>query len=160
MKRMLNAFVVILFLFVSAKSSAQNAASKEKAGKPEANHEQHLSIENFPKNMAINHLNGWGGMTIAINELPAGTDFAPLLEGLKNNSCQVPHWGYILKGSLRLKYDDGKEVLLTAGDVFYMPPGHTASVVEDLKLLDFSPEKEMKSLISHIENKIAGSKKE
>jgi hypothetical protein len=99
-----------------------------------------------------------GGMTIAINEMPAGTDLSPLLDGLKNNSCQVPHWGYILKGSLRLKYDDGKEVVLKAGDVFYMAPGHTASVVEDLKLIDFSPEKEMEELINHIEKKIAGSK--
>ena len=158
MKRMMNAFVVVLFLFVSAKSSAQAAASKDKSGKPDAHHEQHIAIENFPKNMPINHLNGWGGMTIAINEMPAGTDLSPLLEGLKNNSCQVPPWGYIIKGSMRLKYDDGKEVVLNAGDVFYMPPGHKGSVVEDLKLLDFSPEKEMKALISHIEKKIASPK--
>lgn len=158
MKRMMNAFVVVLFLFVSLKSSAQVVASKEKSGKPDAHHEQHIAVENFPKNMAINHLNGWGGMTIAINEMPAGTDLSPLLEGLKNNSCQVPHWGYIIKGSMRLKYDDGKEVVLNAGEVFYMPPGHKGIVVEDLKLLDFSPEKEMKMLISHIEKKMAGSK--
>lgn len=155
MKNIMQAFVFTSLLFVVIKSSAQTAASKAKA---DANKEQHISIDQFPKNMVINHLNGWGGMTIAINELPAGTDFAPLLEGLKNNSCQVPHWGYILKGSLKLKYDDGKEVVLKAGDVFYMAPGHTASVVEDLKLIDFSPEKEMKELINHVEKKIAGSK--
>lgn len=158
MKKIMNAFVVFLFLIVSGKSPAQSAASREKAGKPEPHREQHIAIEDFPKNMAINHLNGWGGMTVAINEMPAGTDLSPLLEGLKNNSCQVPHWGYIIKGSLRLKYDDGKEVVLKAGDVFYMPPGHTGSVVEDLKILDFSPEKEMKGLISHIEKKIASPK--
>lgn len=154
----MTAFVVLLVLFASAKISAQTASSKEKTGKPDVHREQHIAIENFPKNMVVNHLNGWGGMTVAINELPAGTDFSPMLEGLKNNSCQVPHWGYIIKGSLRLKYDDGQEVILNAGDVFYMPPGHKAIVVEDLKILDFSPEKEMKSLIGHIEKKVAGSK--
>jgi mannose-6-phosphate isomerase-like protein (cupin superfamily) len=163
MKKIMTAFVVLLVLFVSAKISAQTAASKEaaskeKAGKPDVHREQHIAIENFPKNMVVNHLNGWGGMTVAINELPAGTDFSPMLEGLKNNSCQVPHWGYIIKGALRLKYDDGKEVVLNAGEVFYMPPGHKAIVVEDLKILDFSPEKEMKGLIGHIEKKVAGSK--
>ncbi len=158
MKKIMNVFVVFLFLFVSAKSVAQTGASKEKPGKPDSSHEQHISIENFPKNMVLNHLNGWGGMTVAINEMPAGTDFSPLLEGLKNNSCQVPHWGYIIKGSMRLKYDDGKEVVLNAGDVFYMAPGHRGSVSEDLKILDFSPEKEMKGLIVHIEKKVAGSK--
>jgi mannose-6-phosphate isomerase-like protein (cupin superfamily) len=155
MKKIIKVFVFIPLLFVITNSSAQTAAFKVKA---DANKEQHISIEQFPKNMVINHLNGWGGMTIAINELPAGTDFAPLLEGLKNNSCQVPHWGYIVKGSLKLKYDDGKEVVLKAGDVFYMAPGHKASVLEDLKLIDFSPEKEMKELIGHVEKKIAASK--
>ncbi|MDX2048338.1 MAG: cupin domain-containing protein [Chitinophagaceae bacterium] len=157
MKNSMKVFALAAFLFIAAKSSAQTTASKVK---PDADKEQHISIEQFPKNMVINHLNGWGGMTIAINELRAGTDFAPLLEGLKNNSCQVPHWGYIVKGSLKLKYDDGKEVVLKAGDVFYMAPGHKASVVEDLKLIDFSPEKQMKELISHVEKKIAASKQQ
>ncbi|HJS53167.1 MAG TPA: hypothetical protein VJ765_01450 [Chitinophagaceae bacterium] len=158
MKKILKACVFASLLFVSAKSSAQTSGTNEKSEKPDSDKEQHLPIEKFPKDMTINHLNGWGGMTVAINELPAGTDFSPLLEGLKNNSCQVPHWGYILKGSLKLKYDDGKEVVLKAGEVFYMAPGHKASVLEDLKLMDFSPEKEMKELIRHVEKKIAGSK--
>jgi len=51
----------------------------------------HIPLNEFPKDMIVNHVEGWGGMTVAINEPPAGTDFAPLLEGLKNNSCHVPH---------------------------------------------------------------------
>jgi glyoxylate utilization-related uncharacterized protein len=155
MKRIFKAFVFAYCLCASVRLSAQSAPSKVK---PDVNKEQHIAIEQFPKDMVINHLNGWGGMTIAINELPAGTDFSPLLVGLKNNSCQVPHWGYILKGSVRLKYDDGKEVVLKEGDVFYMSPGHKATVIEDLKMMDFSPEKEMKELIKHVEKKIAASK--
>lgn len=160
MKRILKACILTSLLFISVKSLAQTATSREKPAKLGSDKEQHISIDQFPKNMTINHLNGWGGMTIAINELPAGTDFAPLLVGLKNNSCQVPHWGYILKGSMKLKYDEGKEVILKAGDVFYMAPGHKASVVEDLKLLDFSPEKQMTELIKHVEKKIVESKQQ
>ena len=100
-------------------------------------------------------LSGYGGMTVAFNELPAGTDFSPLLEGLKNNSCQCPHWGYIVEGQLLMKYDDGSEEILQEGDVFYMPPGHVAIVQKDLKLIDFSPEKELKVLMDHIEKKMA-----
>ena len=100
-------------------------------------------------------MTGFGGMTVAFNEIPAGTDFAPLLAGLKNNSCQCPHWGYIVEGSLRLKYDDGSGEMLTAGDVFYMPPGHTAKVEKDLKILDFSPENELKVVMEHIAKKMA-----
>ena len=102
-------------------------------------------------------ITGYGGMTVGFNELPAGTDLAPLLQGLKNNSCQCPHWGYVVDGMVRLKYDDGTEETLTAGDVFYMPPGHTAVVEKDLKLLDFSPEEELKEVTDHIAKKLAGS---
>ena len=33
-----------------------------------------------------------GGITLGYNELPKGTDFAPLLKGLENGSCHSPHW--------------------------------------------------------------------
>lgn len=100
-------------------------------------------------------LPGWGGMTVAYNEIPAGTDMSPLLKGLKNDSCQCPHWGYILEGELLMKYDDGKEDNLTAGDVFYMQPGHTAITKKDTKLIDFSPESELKEVMDHIAKKMA-----
>ena len=97
----------------------------------------------------------FGGMTVAFSELPAGTDFTPILEGLNNNSCHCPHWGYIFEGSIRLKYDDGSEEITRAGDVFYWKPGHTAIVEEDLKLMDFSPDKEMGEVMEHIGKKMA-----
>ena len=100
-------------------------------------------------------LPGYGGMTVAFNQLPAGTDFSPLLHGLKNNSCHCPHWGYMVEGALLIKYDDGTEETLTAGDVFYLPPGHTAIVMKDMKLLDFSPEKELNEVMSHIAKRVA-----
>lgn len=99
-------------------------------------------------------ITGYGGMTLAFNELPAGTDFAPLLAGLKNDSCQCPHWGYIIAGEIEIKYDDGSIDILSAGDAFYMPPGHTGIVHKDLKILDFSPEKELKEVMDHIAHKI------
>ncbi len=100
-------------------------------------------------------LPGLGGMTVAFNEIPAGTDFSPMLQGLKNNSCHCPHWGYVVGGSLLVKYDDGTEETLNEGDVFYLPPGHTAIVQQDLKFLDFSPEKELDEVMTHIAKKMA-----
>ena len=100
-------------------------------------------------------LPGFGGMTVAFNEIPAGTDFSPLLQGLKNNSCHCPHWGYVIEGELLVKYDNGTEETLVASDVFYLPPGHTAIVMKDLKFLDFSPEKELNEVMNHIANKMA-----
>ena len=104
-------------------------------------------------------LPGYGGMTVAFNEMPAGTDISPLLEGLEHDSCQCPHWGYIVEGTVLIKYDDGKEEKLNAGDVFYFPHGHTAIVEKDLKIIDFSPEEELKIVMDHIEKKLAAFSK-
>ncbi len=98
---------------------------------------------------------GYGGMTIAFNEFPAGTDVGPLLEGLEHDSCHCPHWGYILAGSMRVQYHDGKKETLQAGDVFYLPPGHIALVEEDLKMIEFSPDKEFGEVMAHVAKKMA-----
>jgi len=97
----------------------------------------------------------YGGMTVCFNELPKGTDFTPFLHGLNNDSCHCPHWGYIVEGSILVKYDDGKEELVKGGEVFYWPPGHTAIVQEDVKLIDFSPTKEFDEVITHVGKKMA-----
>jgi hypothetical protein len=102
----------------------------------------------------MRRLPGYGGMTVAYNEVPAGTDFSPLLQGLKNDSCHCPHWGYAVEGAIRVKYDDGNEEVINAGDVFYLPAGHTAVVEKDLKYLEFSPEKEFEEVMNHIAEKI------
>ena len=103
----------------------------------------------------LRNLPGYGGMTVAFNELPAGTDLTPFLVGLENNSCHCPHWGYLVQGTMRMKYDDGTEEVVTAGDVFYFPAGHTGIVEEDVKLIDFNPTKEFGEVMDHIAKKMA-----
>ena len=98
---------------------------------------------------------GYGGMTVAFNTLPAGTDFTPLLKGLKNDSCHCPHWGYMISGELLIKYDDGTEETLKEGDVFYLPPGHTAIVQKDMQFLDFSPTKELNEVMENVNQRMA-----
>jgi len=96
-----------------------------------------------------------GGMTLGFNELPKGTDFTPLLQGLDNDSCHCPHWGYVLEGKIKLIYDTGKEETVGAGEVYYWPAGHTAIVLEDVKMLEFSPTKELKEVMTHVGQKMA-----
>ena len=96
-----------------------------------------------------------GGITMNFNELSKGTDFTPLLRGLKNDLCHCPHWGYIQEGKILLKYGDEKEETATAGDLFYWPAGHTAIVLEDAKFIEFSPEKEYAKVITHVTKIIA-----
>ncbi|PZX47775.1 cupin domain-containing protein [Algoriphagus chordae] len=103
----------------------------------------------------MRNMPGYGGMTIAFNEVPAGADFTPLLQGLHNNSCHCPHWGYLVEGAMRVIYDDGTEELLEKGDVFYMPNGHTAKAEQNTKIIDFSPTKEFQEVMEHIGKKMA-----
>lgn len=104
---------------------------------------------------AMRVMAGFGEMTVAYNQFPKGTDLGPLLEGLKNDSCPCPHWGYVVEGAMRMTYDDGAVELLEAGDVFYMPSGHTGIVEKDLKIIDFSPQKEFDELLEHVGKKMA-----
>ena len=115
----------------------------------------HIHLDDFPKDMALPHINGWGGMTVDINNAPAGTDFTPLLAGLENDKCQVPHWGYVVKGAVRIIYEDGKEEVFSEGEAFYMKSGHTAKVEKDLLLVSFSPEDGFHDLADHIDKKVA-----
>jgi quercetin dioxygenase-like cupin family protein len=45
------------------------------------------------------------------------------------SSCQVEHVGLVLSGEAVAKMDDGREVVMHAGDFFYIPPGHDSWVV-------------------------------
>ena len=66
------------------------------------------------------------GYTINFVTFGADVDGTPLLKGLPNDSCHCPHWGYVLKGRMTYHIDGGEDVVVEAGDAFYMPPGHIA----------------------------------
>ena len=83
----------------------------------------------------------WGQMTIDFATPPPG-DLAPLLKGLPDNLCQCPHWGYLFKGRIVVRYADREETV-EAGQAFYMPPGHAPEALEPLELIQFSPTVEL-----------------
>ena len=99
----------------------------------------------------------WGGMVVGYIELPGGTDFTPLFEGLPDDACQCPHWGYVIKGAVHLSYTDGTEEVTGAGAVFYWPGGHTVWVEQDTVFIDFSPEEEFKEVMEHVTRKMEQS---
>lgn len=86
--------------------------------------------------------------------LGAGTDIAPLLEGLEDDGCQAPHWGYILSGHVIVTYTGGETDTCTTGDVFYWPPGHSVRVVEDAEVILFSPHLEHAAVMDHMRQKM------
>lgn len=97
----------------------------------------------------------WGESAVAYVELSAGADATPLLEGLANDNCHCPHWGYMLKGAIHVRYHDGKEEICRAGETFYWPAGHTVWVEEDTSFVEFSPKHQLKEVYDHIGNKVS-----
>ena len=99
---------------------------------------------------------GYGMISGEYFSLGAGTDIAPLLQGLENDLCQAPHWGYVLQGELTVTYADGTNELISGGDLFYWPPGHTVKVGQDAEVILFSPQHEHSEVIDHMLGKMAG----
>lgn len=99
---------------------------------------------------------GFGKMAGEYFSLSAGTDIAPLLQGLKDDLCQCPHWGYLIEGQVTITYTDGSEEIVSGGDLFYWPPGHTVKVGVDAEVILFSPEAEHCEVMGHMHAKLVG----
>lgn len=98
---------------------------------------------------------GYGKISGEFFTLNKGTDISPLLEGLHEDKCQCPHWGYVLDGRIRVVFTNGTEETVVTGDLFYWPPGHTVIAEESSNMVLFSPQDEHSHVISHIINKMA-----
>jgi hypothetical protein len=96
----------------------------------------------------------WAELNVARIRFPKGADATPLLKGLPQDLCQCPHWGTVLKGSIHVRYGDGTEETVTAGDVYYWPPGHTVWVDEDYEAVEFSPSGPMGKVIDHLKSRL------
>ena len=91
-----------------------------------------------------------------IVSLPAGSDITPLLRGLPDDVCPCPHWGYVLKGRIRVTYADRPQVL-RVGDLFPLPPGHRILVEGDTEFLEFTRPTEHQPVLDHIARVAAGA---
>ena len=68
-----------------------------------------------------------------------------MLSGLPGDACQCPHWGVVNSGSMTVRYADGSEDTVAAGEAFYMPPGHVPTYEVGTQLTQFSPTEELKA---------------
>lgn len=99
-------------------------------------------------------VSGYGRLGAEHFSFAAGTDITELLHGLENDSCQSPHWGYVVDGTITALYDDGQEETARSGDLFYWPPGHSVRAEADTDIVMFSPQKEHGEVIEHIRGKV------
>lgn len=102
------------------------------------------------------HIGELDGYTVAFETYTADTDLSALFEGLPDNRCQAPHWGVVLKG--KLKYDTGDgELVIEAGEAYYVPPGHVPYLYAGTEVVEFSPTAELRETLAVVERNIAAS---
>ena len=61
--------------------------------------------------------------------------------------CDLPHWGLVTDGAVAIELEDAVEVV-TAGDVFYCPPGppgHRLESADGATIVDFTPFERLES---------------
>ncbi len=78
-----------------------------------------------------------------------GHSLAPLLKGLPGDSCQCPHWGYMVAGKITVSYPDREEVYET-GDAYYMAPGHVPAAETGSEFIQFSPKEQLAETMAAI----------
>lgn len=98
-----------------------------------------------------------GGMAVAFHRIAKGYDPAPHYRGLPDDMCPCTHWGYILKGKLKMRKADGEVELLEEGHAFHLDPGHIGEVIEDTEIVEFTPLDEYRAKTAHVASNIGGS---
>jgi hypothetical protein len=81
----------------------------------------------------------WGDIHVGHETYETAFDIGSLLQGLPDDLCQCPHWGFVIRGRMRVRYPDREETL-EAGDVYYLPPGHAPVMEAGTEILEFSPQ--------------------
>jgi mannose-6-phosphate isomerase-like protein (cupin superfamily) len=96
----------------------------------------------------------WADIHVGFETYNEEFDLAPLLRGLPDDMCQCPHYGYVLKGRMRVRYADREEVF-EAGDAYYIGPGHSPIMEAGTEIVEFSPKDEYRKTMEVAERYLA-----
>ena len=97
--------------------------------------------------VALDRSSQLDGYTVNFVTITKSHDLAPMLAALPTGKCTCPHWGYVIKGRVVVRYDDHEEILV-AGDAFYMKPGHAPEAEEGTELVQFSPTEQLRATMA------------
>ena len=96
----------------------------------------------------------WANIHVGFETYNDDFDLAPLLKGLPYDMCQCPHYGYVLKGRMKVRYADHEEVV-NAGDAYYLAPGHAPLMEAGTEIVEFSPGDEYRKTMAVAERNLA-----
>src|SRR5689334_23427135 len=97
--------------------------------------------------VAIDRSSELDGYTVSFVSITRSHDLGPLLASLPSGNCSCPHWGYVLKGRMIVRYP-GREEIIEAGEAFYMPPGHAPEAEEGTRIVQFSPAAQLAEVVA------------
>jgi hypothetical protein len=97
----------------------------------------------------------WADIHVGFETYNEEFDVAPLLKGgLPDDMCQCPHYGYVLKGRMRVRYADHEEII-GASDAYYLAPGHAPIMEAGTEIVEFSPKDEYRKTMEVAERNLA-----
>src|SRR2546423_15417563 len=97
-----------------------------------------------------------GGYMVEFTTFREDADATPIFRGLPDDRCQSPHWGYVLRGKLTLRYADHDEEY-AEGDAYFAPPGHVPAVTAGTEVVEFSPTDEMAQTMAVVARNMAAT---
>ena len=100
------------------------------------------------------HLDGYTVNFVTIRETH---DLGPMLATLARGNCTCPHWGYLVKGRITMRYADHTETI-EAGDAFYFPPGHAPEAEAGTEIVQFSPTDELAAVMTELKQNMRAAR--
>jgi hypothetical protein len=83
-----------------------------------------------------------GGYTVCFESHANDQDLGPLFDGLSGDACQFIRLGYVLEGTVAFRLGERIETY-SAGDAYFVPPGHVPIQHEGARLVEFSPTEQL-----------------
>jgi hypothetical protein len=121
---------------------------------PKVSKDSVTNVEDF--GVAVDRTGEIGGYTVSFVSIRETHDLAPMLENLPTGNCPCPHWGYLVKGRIVMRYPDHEETI-EAGDAFYFPPGHAPEAEAGTEIIQFSPTDELAAVVSQLKQNMPAS---
>lgn len=98
-----------------------------------------------------------GDSTVSFESFPVDVDPSPFFRGLPDDRCPCPHWGVVLSGRILVRYADREEEL-TAGDAYYLAPGHLTVLSAGTEVVEFSPTGELNATMAVVGANLAAAR--
>jgi hypothetical protein len=91
----------------------------------------------------------WGGFIIAFEKWLEELDETNMFKDLPDGRCSCPHWGFLFKGKMIVRYKEHEETII-AGEAYYLKPGHVSLITKGTESMEVSPKREYEEAMAVI----------